>query len=254
MTSQLIRYFYQSEDYFFRAISKESFNVADQAMVYITDIPVASLNLVVIPRPIDKVELFLKKINSLFIKKSLPWAAVFSAIDPGESLKNYLEGINFAESENTTPMCIDLNQVPSFSPDERLVIKTTDNQLTDWKLPLIEAFHSTVELTSLYQKTHEYALEKKTQLHHLTLYLKEQPVSSLTLSFHGKLARIDDFGTLPACQGKGYGTYLLSFALDKIKQLGIELCFLEAAETGLSLYEKMGFKILFKRKYLWDFN
>ncbi|KTD11239.1 GNAT family N-acetyltransferase [Legionella jamestowniensis] len=253
MTSELIKYFYECEDYFFRAISKESFNYSHQTRIYITAVPVASLNVVVIPHPIKDLGLFLNNINQFFMGKSLPWAAAFSLCDPIHALENGLESIHFAESENATSMCIPLNQIPPFHSNEALLIKATDTKLADWRTPLIEAFQSTVELTALYQKTHEHALVKKSQLHHLTLYLNEKPISSLTLSLQGKLARIDDFGTLPAHQRKGYGSYLLNFALDKLKKLGVEYCFLEAAESSLSLYEKLGFKILFKRKYLWDF-
>lgn len=74
-------------------------------------------------------------------------------------------------------------------------------------------------------------------------------MSSLTLSLHNDLARIDDLGTLPSYQKQGFATELVHFALEQAKNLKANYCFLEASESGLSLYKKIGFKSLFKRQY-----
>ncbi|CEK11097.1 GNAT family N-acetyltransferase [Legionella hackeliae] len=254
MTSQLINDFYACEDYFFSSVSKEFFHFHNQARIYITGVPVASLNIVFVRSPIENLNHFLNECNHFFSTKQLPWAAVFSTPHLEQSLDDYIANTSFTSCENAIAMWLDLNTVRTFIPNEGLLVKTTDSQLKEWSQPLIEAFHSTAELTSLYQSTHEYALEKKAQLHHLSLYVDNKLIASLTLSFHNNLARIDDFGTLPAYQKQGYGTYLLHFALETAKNLGADFCFLEAAEAGLSLYLKMGFEVLFQRKYVWDFQ
>ncbi|KTC78095.1 GNAT family N-acetyltransferase [Legionella brunensis] len=252
MNPQLLRYFYECEDYFFRSVSKECTIFNDQAIIYMTGVPVASLNFVVLHKQVHNLNDFFIQCDQFFANQKLPWAAVISTHYLEHSIEDYLQSIEFEASENAIPMFLDLNHI-SFTPNQSLLIKETDTNLNDWMFPLVEAFHSTQELTTLYQHTHEHALAKKARLRHLTLYIDDKPLSSLTLSFHNNLARIDDFGTLPAYQNKGYGTYLLSYALEKVKGQGAEFCFLEAAESSLSLYEKMGFKSLFKRKYLWDF-
>ncbi|WED43931.1 GNAT family N-acetyltransferase [Legionella cardiaca] len=254
MRPQLIKHFYQCEDYFFKSVSKEWFALNDHALIYVTNVPVASLNLVVLQKDIANPHDFFEQCDHFFAAKNLPWAAVLSTHYLKHDLEDYLQGINFEASENATAMFIDLHALSPFVPNEKFVIKSTDNKLNDWMSPLIDAFNSTNELTSLYLQTHERARTKKAQLRHLTFYIDDQPISSLTLSFHNNLARIDDFGTLSAYQGKGYGRYLLNYTLKEAKKAGVEFCFLEAAETSLSLYEKMGFKNLFKRKYLWDFT
>ncbi|WP_028374415.1 GNAT family N-acetyltransferase [Legionella lansingensis] len=253
MNAQLIDLFYQCEDYFFKAISRESFILENETAVYITGVPVASLNLVVMHKDINNLKDFLCECDQFFCAKNLPWAAVLSEHYLEHELEESLARLYFEDAENATPMVIAINKKPQFEPQVDRLVKSTDTNLKAWMLPLIEAFHSTEELTALYLQTHEHALSKPSQLRHLTLFIDDDPISSLTLSFTNNVARIDDFGTVPSYQGKGYGRYLLSYALEEVKKLGVELCFLEAAETSLSLYKKMGFTSLFRRKYLWNF-
>jgi ribosomal protein S18 acetylase RimI-like enzyme len=121
-------------------------------------------------------------------------------------------------------------------------IKENNDHLDEWMVPLIEAFESTYENTLVYRKAHEAALAKGTLLYHFSVYDKGNPVSSLTVSVHGTSARIDDVGTLPACQGKGYASCLVAHALGEAKKRGAAYCFLEASSQGLSLYKRIGFK------------
>jgi ribosomal protein S18 acetylase RimI-like enzyme len=64
-----------------------------------------------------------------------------------------------------------------------------------------------------------------------------------------KVARIHDVGTLPEYQNKGYATQLMKHAINEAINLGADYCFLEASESGLSVYQKLGFKPLFKNNY-----
>lgn len=60
------------------------------------------------------------------------------------------------------------------------------------------------------------------------------------------IARIDDLGTLPEFQGKGYATHLMRYVLLETKKLGARHCFLESSDSGLGVYQKLGFETLFK--------
>ena len=93
-----------------------------------------------------------------------------------------------------------------------------------------------------YADTHKLALTKNSKLHHFSLYREEKPIASITLSLNNAIARIDDVGTLPEFQGKGYATRLMNYALSKAKELGATYCFLEASDSGLLIYQKLGFK------------
>ncbi len=65
-------------------------------------------------------------------------------------------------------------------------------------------------------------------------------------------ARIDAFGILKAHRRKGYGTALLSYALDDLKWKGANEIFLEVAkeDPAVSFYEKHGFR---KKRILTSF-
>ena len=146
-------------------------------------------------------------------------------------------------------MVVDLDkfsfdQTASF--DDKTMIKANDDQLNDWMMPLIGAFESTFEICSIYAKVHESALKKNINLRHFSLYKQEKPIASITLSVNGTIARIDDVGTLPEFQGKGYATSLMKHVLSLAKTLGANYCFLEASASGLSIYQKLGFEELFK--------
>lgn len=98
----------------------------------------------------------------------------------------------------------------------------------------------------VYAATHESALKKNVNLRHFSLYKQEKPIASITLSMHLAIARIDDVGTLPELQGKGYATHLMRYVLSEAKKLGACHCFLESSDLGLGVYQKLGFETLFK--------
>jgi GNAT superfamily N-acetyltransferase len=130
--------------------------------------------------------------------------------------------------------------------DAEDTVLDSDKNLKDWVIPLKDAFESTVEVSSQYANAHERALKKDYNICHFSLYAAGKPISSITLSIHKNIARIDDLGTLPELQGRGYATCLLKHALGQALKLGATHCFLDASVAGLSLYRKLGFKPLYK--------
>ncbi|AZL16346.1 GNAT family N-acetyltransferase [Rickettsiales endosymbiont of Stachyamoeba lipophora] len=74
------------------------------------------------------------------------------------------------------------------------------------------------------------------------------PVTAITLSINNNIAKIDDVGTLPQYQGKGYASIMIKYALNKAKECGVDYCFLEASKAGLSVDKKIGFNELFSNK------
>ena len=61
------------------------------------------------------------------------------------------------------------------------------------------------------------------------------PSDSKTVGFYG-------FATLEQFRGMGIGTTLLTFALNKAKELGYKHAILQGTEDGLNIYKKFGFK------------
>lgn len=160
-----------------------------------------------------------------------------------------LNSIGYTQKSKSVSMVVDLDRFPidqTATFDSETTIKPNDNQLNDWMMPLIGAFESTFEICSVYATTHENALKKNINLRHFSLYKESKPISSITLSLNNGVARIDDVGTVPELHGKGYATHLMRYVLSEAKKLGARYCFLESSDSGLGVYEKLGFDPLFK--------
>ncbi|MBN4113511.1 GNAT family N-acetyltransferase [Proteus mirabilis] len=122
----------------------------------------------------------------------------------------------------------------------------TNHDLKQWAQPLKTAFPVGDDtITNEYIRYHQKALDNGATILHYALLVAGQPVSSLTLTLHDKLARFDDIGTDIAYQGNGYVTHLITHVLEFCREQGVERCFLDASADGLALYRKFGFKPLF---------
>lgn len=249
MTTPLIHLFRQAEDYFFRGISERCLDLGSEATAYMTRVQVADLNLVYIrnnPKALDKI---LHQSKQFYDQDKLSFVIIIPQTYCTLAMQNKLKTMGYAQTDQSVAMAINLETwipitVPGF--DEDITIKATDHQLNDWMLPLIGAFESTFEISSQYTNTHANALKNKIGLHHFSVYQQSKPIASMTLSVHDTVARVDDVGTLPQFQGKGYATCLMSYALLEARKLGATDCFLESSDSGLAIYQKLGFKKLFK--------
>ena len=122
----------------------------------------------------------------------------------------------------------------------------TNHDLKQWAQPLKTAFPVGDDtITNEYIRYHQKALDNGATILHYALLVAGQPVSSLTLTLHDKLARFDDIGTDIAYQGNGYATHLITHVLEFCREQCVERCFLDASADGLALYRKFGFKPLF---------
>ena len=75
-------------------------------------------------------------------------------------------------------------------------------------------------------------------------YQAKKPVSVIELfSSNDKTVGLYGLATLESYRGKGIGTALLTFALNKCKELGFSNVILQASEDGFGIYKKLGFKI-----------
>lgn len=242
LTTQL---FHKAEDYFFRSISTRCLNVGDGATAYITSVPVPSLNILYITNNLTPIEQTLNASKKFFGQEDIPFEIIISEIKCTPEVINKLSAIGYSQIAKTVAMCIELDLVTETEVASDYTILANDHNLQDWSLPLIEAFESTEAISSQYANAHQRAIDKGHGLHHFSLYIDGKPISSVTISIHNKLARIDDVGTLPAFHNKGYATRLIRYALVMAKKLGATHCFLEASDSGFSVYQKIGFQIIF---------
>lgn len=244
--SPLIDLYRQAEDYFFRGIASDCMNLGDGANAYMTG--GAGLNFIYMTRHTSALAKILIQGKQFFDQDNLS----FDVIIPQElctpQLEDVLNIMGYSQKSKSVSMVLDLdkfaiNHTAHF--DDDTMIKANNDNLNDWMMPLIGAFESTLEMCSIYAATHESALKNNINLFHFSLYKQQKPIASITLSRHDALARIDDVGTLPELQGKGYATRLMSYVLSKAKELGARYCFLESSDSGLGVYQKLGFEPLF---------
>lgn len=238
--------FRAAEDYFFRAISYEYLEIGCEAIAYKTNIPVADLNLLYIHKSPLCIKQLLEQGQSFYAQQNLPFTVIIPEIILTPIHTEIFKNQNYISLSESTCMAIKLANFTTDTPlKENLTILAAKN-LTDWNLPLIGAFESTSELTSLYKARHQQALIRGTNLQHFCVYHEEAPISSISLSIHNQAARIDDVGTLPKFQKQGYATQLINYALSEAQKMGAEYCFLESSDMGSSMYQKIGFRSLFQ--------
>jgi len=244
----LINLYHQAEDYFFKSISSKYLHLGDNTNAYMTGIPVDFFNLVNVSNSNINIDEILNKSKQFFDQNNLPFTVIIPQEYCTPEIDDNLNTMGYHQTEKSVAMAHNLvDSVQSNAtnfPDDSAIL-SNNHKLDEWILPLIKAFQSTSEISTQYVNTHTLALKKKVDLHHFSLYKQEQPIASITLSLHNNIARIDDVGTLPEFQRKGYATRLITYALSKAKKLGAKHCFLSASESGFSVYQKLGFKTLF---------
>lgn len=252
--------YHQAEDYFFSAISRQHVHFSDRACAYTTGIPSQSLNALIIrPQIIGRADddigaELIAAIEWFDAAGQLFGVAVPDILPADESARitNTLLACGLHPVDQTTAMALILdnrrhvhNHHPFSADADDLRILRTDHHLADWSRPLESAFEGTPALTLAYRLRHQAALERNRQLVHFSLYIGQQPVSSLTLSLQQQIARLDDIGTQAEFQGRGYARLLIDHALDYAKANHAMLCCLEASAQGAQLYRKIGFEDLF---------
>ena len=249
MNAPLINLYRQAEDYFFRGISSKCLNLGDDANAYMTGVPVADLNLVYVTENTNALDKILIAAKRLYDQDNLSFVVIIPQEFCTPEIESTLNTMEYLQTGKSVSMAVKLDELfidNAAGFDAETIIKPNDDQLNDWMIPLIGAFESTFDISSMYAATHKSALKKSINLRHFSLYKQETPIASITLSLHDAIARIDDVGTLPEFLGKGYASALMTYALSEAKRLGASHAFLEASDSGLGVYQKLGFEPLFK--------
>ena len=245
--TDLINLYRQAEDYFFGGISSKCMNLGDGANAYMTG--GAELNFIYITRNTNALDKILIQGKQFYDQDSLSFDVIIPQKLCTSQIADILNTMGYPQKSKSVSMAVKLDRLTidsAASFDAETMIKPNDDQLNEWMIPLIDAFESTIEICSIYAATHESALKKNINLRHFSLYEQEKPIASITLSMHDTIARIDDVGTLPELQGKGYATHLMRYVLSEAKRLGAHHCFLESSDSGFGVYQKLGFEPLFK--------
>lgn len=249
MDNRLITLFHQGEDYFSQSLALRHLDFDGAATAYCSDSADNPLNTLVIRKTAGPLDQVLQRAFSFFALTTTPWCVVMRADLVDENSTNALKRCGFSPAEVSVAMVLSLSEIEDpFTSADNLVIKSMDAELATWARPLkaFPAAHAHVPL--LYKESHELALKRGRNLVHLSLFDREAIVSSLTLSWHDIWSRIDDLATDPDYQRVGYATKIMKYTLALAAQKKAQFCFLEASPKGLSIYQKIGFKELFKNQ------
>lgn len=241
----LFSLYHQMEDYFFSSISRKYHHFNDSVSAYFTGIGSSGLNLLIVKKQGPNLNTALKDGIQFLDATGLPFNIVLRD-DLVYQVQKQLDALSFTLAHITTSMHLDMElYVQEDNQCDSHEIQCTDTQLSDWMVPIASAFESEAQIVRQYQARHQAALNTGKHFVHFSLYVKKNPVCSLTLSIKNGTARLDDVGTRVGCQGKGYASALIQYALSYAKSLGIYQCFLEASVEGISIYRKAGFSTLF---------
>lgn len=248
MKNAIIDLFYQAEDYFFRSISKECVDFDDFTTAYLTGVDTESDNLLYIRKNVEVIDEVFNRCRDFYNTNNSPWSIIVTEQFNSNDLEQALKNIDFNFSGKSVALFLELNKQSKHNNSDNIVIRAVNDKLEQWMMPLASAFELTVDIMRQYANAHQKALENKANFHHYTLYKDDIPISSITLSLQENVARIDDFGTLPSYQNKGFATQLIKYVINAAIDLGAKFCFLEAWESGIaiSIYKKLGFMALFK--------
>ncbi|WP_449220169.1 GNAT family N-acetyltransferase [Tistrella mobilis] len=237
---------YRAEDHFFTAISVQREAFGPKVRAYVTGVETGGLNLLSLHLPAAAPDAAAEHGVAFMAGSGLP----FSLALPEDRVPVYeawAAGYGLTPSGMTTAMMIDPanRQHRCKTAGMDLTIRAIDD-LDVWGRPLAEAFGGGPEASRQYRERHKAARHAGHRLVHLTGFVDGEPVCSATLSMAGRIARLDDVGTSPAWQGRGYGSRLVDHALHLMEMRGALACCLEASVDGASLYARTGFSELFR--------
>lgn len=246
MTDEIESY-YDSELNFFKVISQSSLSFENEsALMGYTAVDSEHLNLVLQKNPLVNLEYAFDSASNFFKKNGCPaWSWLIKEDLVSDEFLSYASHYGYSEVDHAIAMVCDLEIKFKFTSSDILTIKECNDNLALWAKPLEKAFESTQEIMTQYTAAHQRSPATSRILKHYVGLIERQPVTALTVSSCNTSVRLDDVGTDPSFQGRGYATELIKYALYEAKSLGAKKCYLGASPQGLSVYEKIGFKPLF---------
>ena len=250
----LFQDYQKSERFFWSSVSSATAHT-DDADIYATGVNNGYLNPVIQKNPLAEhtFQKALTNLQNFYSSHNLPWVWV---IEQHLISQNLIEKESLEFLDTSSAMYFDLSNFVKVTLTDGFVIERNNDDLTDWGLSLRQAYQDPAETSDAYlDVVNQYINTKKKQacnsanFHHFVGYLNGIPVCCLTLSVQEDRARIDDVGTVPEHQNKGFATQMIVHAMHKAFQFGANFCFLEASQAGSGVYERIGFKKIFSNLY-----
>ena len=121
--------------------------------------------------------------------------------------------------------------------DEKLIQDYAEVVARNWTPP-------DLNVLEYYNKAASTILNSKNTVKYSIYYQENKPVSVIELfSSNDQTVGLYGLATLERYRGKGIGTSLVTFVLNKCKELGFSNVILQASEDGFGIYNNLGFTI-----------
>ena len=163
-----------------------------------------------------------------------------------ENVKAGIDRLNLKQQNSEPGMLLNLdNYKPVQNLDHENAVIGNDVKLIQDYAEVVAKNWTPTDLNVLeyYNKAASTILNSSTVKFSI-YYQENKPVSVIELfSSNDKTVGLYGLATLESYRGKGIGTALLTFALNKCKELGFSNVILQASEDGFGIYKKLGFKI-----------
>lgn len=177
--------------------------------------------------------------------KGLEYCIWINEENLSQQVKKAFKTFDIEEQASEVGMGMDLNAYEPISDDTHQNIKEVrdEEQLATYARVLAENWSPPDQnVLRYYNRTSDHYLNPTNRIKLLIYYHEGQPAScvelfpsdSETIGFYG-------FATLEKFRGRGIGTSLLTFALNKAKELDYKNAILQGTEDGLNIYKRIGF-------------
>lgn len=247
--SQLIQNVHKTQEYFLWALSKDVLEEKG-VIAFAPGITSPNLNFALQTGDFkDDRDAIINIVENFFKTRGLSWSWMMNPLRDQDELKAGLESRGFSLLPPYPVMVYEFGiSILSDALKNFDIREVSSGDLSDWILPLKEGFKATEVDALLYREAHQRALQKKAGFRHFIAYVAGVPVSAATLSLSSYGARLDDIGTKPSFQRKGFATSVILYAMKVAQELGYPWVCLEASDEGMPLYTKLGFKELYRNE------
>jgi len=189
---------------------------------------------------------FTEAIN-YFRRKSFVFCIWISEENLIDKVQDYFEKLGVRQQNKEPGMTLDLKEYAEQKNvlHDRVKIITTSEELTDYACVIAANWSPPDQnIMEYFRAAGNHLLSKQNNILLLAHYEEGKPVAVVEM-FPTDQTTMGIYGlaTLQAFRGKGVGSSLLTFCLNKAKVLGYEHAILQASEDGIGIYKRLGFNV-----------
>lgn len=183
-----------------------------------------------------------------FKSRDLEYCVWVSSENFSNTVKQTFELNSITNQGEEAGMVLLLENYQPTQSDQHLNIKIVDNKplLKDYAKVIAENWTPPDQnVLSYFEQTAEHYLNPENKIILLVYYHEGLPVSTVEMfPSDDETIGLYGFATLSSHRGLGIGTSLMTFGLNKVKELGYKRAILQASEDGIGIYRKFGFEEL----------